>query len=76
MYVATGYAPALIDRFMEGTDQGKIHLAHLLASVSSYLCSHYAFYCVYVELDNLTLRMYVKWHHSWGRRITPAHHSS
>ncbi|KAL5489920.1 hypothetical protein ACEPAI_4752 [Sanghuangporus weigelae] len=42
MFVATGYPPALIERFLEGTDK---------------------------ELDELSLHMYVKWHHAWGRRV-------
>ncbi|KAI5123372.1 hypothetical protein M0805_001793 [Coniferiporia weirii] len=42
MFVATGFPPAQIERFMEGTDK---------------------------ELDALSLRMYVKWHHAWSRRI-------
>ncbi|THH11984.1 hypothetical protein EW145_g276 [Phellinidium pouzarii] len=42
MFVATGFPPALIERFMEGTDK---------------------------ELDELSIHMYVKWHHAWARRV-------
>ncbi|KAH8116984.1 S-adenosyl-L-methionine-dependent methyltransferase [Phellopilus nigrolimitatus] len=47
MFVATGYPPALIERFIEGTDK---------------------------ELDELSLRMYVKWHYAWSRRIVGPNH--
>lgn len=63
MFVASGYAPALIDRLTEGTDKG-INFCE-----SSWLIAEPLFVHSFPELDEQTLHLNIKWHHAWGRRV-------
>ena len=69
MFITHGYMPELVEQFIRGTDEGASTQPNptqptLLVSSLQY---HSAF--SKIELDALRLRMHVKWHHSWARRI-------
>lgn len=62
MFVAGGYAPELIDRFVSGTNEGNIVINSAFHRNSESM--------VYTELDALEFHMYLRYHHCWARRIT------
>jgi hypothetical protein len=40
-----------------------------MAPVTSGFLTLLSFFLFYKELDTLSIHMYVKWHHAWGRRV-------
>ena len=43
------------------------YITHVDSSLLPYPCGHV--YLLFLELDELSLRMYVKWHYAWARRV-------
>jgi hypothetical protein len=64
MFLAGGYPPELVDRFVYGSDEGTpqgFHTTHLVGR-------HAADAPLGTELDALSVHMYLQFHYVWGRK--------
>ena len=63
MFLANGYPLELIERFVNGVDEG--------TSTATRKNPVLTIFNFMTELDKLSVNMYLRYHHSWGRRVTP-----